>query len=119
MTWHTTVVLTSFVLIVTAIVLQLSIVDVASDTQLGVSSSARELGQERATLLMRLCWASAAVLGITQVLYDLPMAAIIVCMCVCTALLPLAFARMQRPHARLTTELILSLPFLLITFPRS
>lgn len=119
MTWHVAVTLTSFVLIVTSIVLQLSISDVASDAQLGVSSSAQELGPERATLLMRICCTAAGVLATTQLPYDAPMASILILMCACATSLPLAFARMQRPHARLTSELILSLPYLLLAFPGS
>lgn len=117
--FQTAVVLASFTLVVSAIVLQLSISDAASDISLGVSSSALELGTGRATFLMRLCWTIAGVLAFTQLPYDVPIASVLVCMCVCTALLPLAFARMQRPHARLTAELILSLPYLLLVFPRT
>lgn len=110
--------LASFTLIVAAIVLQLSVNDAESDTALRVSSSALELGPERAAFMMRVCCAAAAAFAITPTPHDTPLTAILVLMSVCTVMLPLAFAHMQRPHARLTTELILSLPYLLIVFPR-
>lgn len=111
-------VLASFMLIVTAMVLQLSVSDAQSDTALRVSSSALELGTERAALIMRLCCAAAAAFAFIPMPDDAPLIAILVLMSVCTAMLPLVFAHMQRPHARLTTELILSLPYFLIVFPR-
>jgi len=125
--------LVTFTSIVTAIVLQLSISDTSTDTELGVSSSALEMGLPRARLLMRLCLGAATVISVAMFFLavlrtpfdvirttsDVPLAIVLLCMCVCTALLPFAFGRLQRPHARLTSELILSLPYLLLFFPHT
>lgn len=118
-TWHSASILAAFVLIVTAIVLQLSIVDVEHDTNLGVSSSALELGVDKAMFIMRICCALAAACVIAPMSDDIALVAIVTLMCFCVTLLPLAFIRMQRPHARLLSELILSLPFLLLFFPHT
>lgn len=117
-TWHSASVLASFTLIVTAIVLQLSVVDIESDTSLHVSSSALELGPDLTAFLIRLFCALAAGIVIAPMSDDLPLVGIMMLMCFCTVLLPLAFIRLQRPHARLLSELILSLPYLLLFFPR-